>query len=362
MHYRTMHRTLMAAAACIAAHRSIAAQAARPDSVSAPIHDVRYDVAFGAGRRTSRREREHDVRDGGNGAGAAVASGLDPGRLRAREFCPLGHGLRGDRRERQAARLGQARLRHVAHPPGGREDGARAVHLQRGLARQRETWAKPDFLLFNGTNLFLYPEGQLARLSEHGDGAHRAGVARHHRARRAAEPRTYSATNYHDLVDMPFFVGRYDLDSARISNKWVRYATYPAGVVAGTARASAWEQLKRVIPAESRSIRRSAVDNYTVMQIVDSSFGGASGLEHQNSHVDVLAPSYVGSEFQPSLYAHEIFHSWNVKRLRPADMWPYQYSHPQPTPWLWVSEGITDYYADLAEVRGGVVNDRASTR
>jgi predicted metalloprotease with PDZ domain len=70
----------------------------------------------------------------------------------------------------------------------------------------------------------------------------------------------------------------------------------------------------------------------------------------------VLAPSYVGSEFQPSLYAHEIFHSWNVKRLRPADMWPYHYSRPQPTPWLWVSEGITDYYADLSEVRGGVID------
>jgi predicted metalloprotease with PDZ domain len=37
-------------------------------------------------------------------------------------------------------------------------------------------------------------------------------------------------------------------------------------------------------------------------------------------------------------------------------MWPYHYSRPQPTPWLWVSEGITDYYADLAEVRGGVVD------
>src|SRR5439155_4948251 len=98
--------------------------------------------------------------------------------------------------------------------------------------------------------------------------------------------------------------------------------------------------------------------SYTVMQIVDSTYGGASGLEHQNSHVDVVAPAYVGSEFQPSLYAHEIFHSWNVKRLRPADMWPYEYSHPQPTPWLWVSEGITDYYADLAEVRGGVVDQR----
>jgi predicted metalloprotease with PDZ domain len=38
-------------------------------------------------------------------------------------------------------------------------------------------------------------------------------------------------------------------------------------------------------------------------------------------------------------------------------MWPYVYSTPEPTPWLWVSEGITDYYADLAEVRGKVVTD-----
>ena len=60
-----------------------------------------------------------------------------------------------------------------------------------------------------------------------------------------------------------------------------------------------------------------------------------------------------------SLYAHEIFHSWNVKRLRPSDLWPYKYDEPQPTPLLWISEGITDYYADLAEVRGGVVDANA---
>jgi predicted metalloprotease with PDZ domain len=72
--------------------------------------------------------------------------------------------------------------------------------------------------------------------------------------------------------------------------------------------------------------------------------------------VDLITPLAIGSEFMPSLYAHEIFHGWNVKRLRPADLWPYQYAHEQPTPWLWVSEGITDYYADLAELRGGVID------
>jgi predicted metalloprotease with PDZ domain len=115
--------------------------------------------------------------------------------------------------------------------------------------------------------------------------------------------------------------------------------------------------LKRVIPPEVAVFGEVPWDSYTVMQIADSSYQGASGLEHQNSHVDVVTPLAIGSDFQPSLYAHEIFHSWNVKRLRPADMWPYAYDHAQPTPWLWVSEGITDYYADLAEVRGGVIDE-----
>jgi Predicted protease with the C-terminal PDZ domain len=64
----------------------------------------------------------------------------------------------------------------------------------------------------------------------------------------------------------------------------------------------------------------------------------------------------LGSPVLPSLYAHEIFHAWNVKRLRPADMYPYRYDRPQPTALLWISEGITDYYSDLAQVRGGTVD------
>src|SRR5690349_24850792 len=92
------------------------------------------------------------------------------------------------------------------------------------------------------------------------------------------------------------------------------------------------------------------------MWITDSAGAGMSGLEHSNSHVDVSIPAGMGSEFQPRLFAHEIFHAWNVKRLRPADLVPYRYDRSQPTPWLWVSEGITDYYADLAMVRGGIVD------
>ena len=222
------------------------------------------------------------------------------------------------------------------------------------------SWARPDFLLFNGTNLFLYPEGRplafpaQVTIRTEPDWKIATGMS----TRGSPSARTYGATNYHDLVDMPFFVGRFDLDSAQISGKWVRFASYPEGSVSGAVRTNVWDWLKRAIPKEAAVFGEVPFENYTVMQIADSTYMGASGLEHQSSHVDVITPLAIQSEFMPSLYAHEIFHAWNVKRLRPADMWPYVYDREQPTPWLWVSEGITDYYADLAEVRGGIVDEK----
>ena len=217
------------------------------------------------------------------------------------------------------------------------------------------SWSRDDFLLFNGTNVFMYAEGRPlsfpARVTVNTDAGWTIATGM-----TPAGRNTFTAPNYHDLVDMPFFVGAFDLDSVSAAGKWLRFASYPRGVVSGAARALVLSQLSKVVPPEIAVFGEAQWSTYTVMQIVDSSFGGASGLEHQNSHVDILSPPFVGSDFQPSLYAHEIFHSWNVKRLRPLDMWPYVYSRPMPTPWLWVSEGITDYYADLAEARGGVID------
>ena len=122
-------------------------------------------------------------------------------------------------------------------------------------------------------------------------------------------------------------------------------------------RVEAWDQLKRIIPVEVNVFGEVPWDSYTLMQIADTTYGGYSGLEHAASHVDIVAPGFIGSDAQPSLYAHEIFHAWNVKRLRPADLVPYRYDREQPTTWLWMSEGITDYYADLALIRAGLVEE-----
>src|SRR5690606_38202727 len=70
-------------------------------------------------------------------------------------------------------------------------------------------------------------------------------------------------------------------------------------------------------------------------------------------------PAGIGQPWIASVTAHEMFHAFNVKRLRPAEMVPYRYDVAQPTVWLWVSEGITDYYADLTMLRGGVIDAAA---
>jgi predicted metalloprotease with PDZ domain len=111
-----------------------------------------------------------------------------------------------------------------------------------------------------------------------------------------------------------------------------------------------------MVPAMSRVFAETPWTDYTTLLIFDSTFGGGSALEHSNSHVGIYNPGFIGTPILASITAHEIFHAWNVKRLRPAEMVPYRYDAPQPTTLLWVSEGITDYYADLALLRGGVID------
>jgi predicted metalloprotease with PDZ domain len=177
--------------------------------------------------------------------------------------------------------------------------------------------------------------------------------------RRGPDAGSFGEKNYHDLVDMPFLVGLFDYDSMKVGNKWARLATYPAGQMAGPARDSIWHDIARMIPVESAVFQEAPWDNYTVMMVFDKNFGGGSALEHQASHLGIYTPQLIGQVVLSSITAHEMFHSWNVKRMRPAEMVPYRYDVAEPTPWLWVSEGITDYYADLTLVRGGIVDSAA---
>jgi predicted metalloprotease with PDZ domain len=347
--------SLCAAAVPVAAQESVAALR------SAPISNLRYEVTFDRAAGSARRLRVATTFDV-DGPGPVILSlpAWTPGAYEMSWFARwvtgfAAQGAAGSALDWDEVDYDTWRI----DPRGSRSVTVRFDYIADSLDNAM-SWTRPDFALFNGTNLFLYPEGRgfdfraQVTVRTEADWRVATGMAR---SAGSGPQNSYTASNYHDLVDMPFFVGRFDIDSAQILGKWTRLATYPAGSVAGAYRSTVWDQVRKMIPPEAAVFAGEVPwDTYTILQIADSTYRGASGLEHQNSHVDVLTPLAIGSDFMPSLYAHEIFHAWNVKRLRPQDLWPYVYDRPQPTALLWVSEGITDYYADLALVRGGVTD------
>jgi predicted metalloprotease with PDZ domain len=335
---------------------------ASADPVSAPISNVRYTITF---NDATARDRLLEVAMTFDVASAAPVllslPAWTPGAYEISNFAKklVGFAPRATRSGVAGDTLVWDKLDYDTWrlQPGAARSVTVGFSYVADSLDNAASWSTQDFAMFNGTNLFLYPEGRPAEfpatvtIVTKDDWKVVTGMKP---AAAASTPRTYSATNYHDLVDMPFMVGAFDLDSTRIADRWTRLATYPERSLSAGHRADVWRVLEKVIPPQVAVFGEVPWDTYTVMQVADSSFPSASGLEHQNSHVDVITPLAIGHPFMPSLYAHEVFHAWNVKRLRPVELWPYRYDRAQPTTLLWMSEGITDYYADLSLVRGGV--------
>jgi len=350
-----LHRLLSPAWAALFAVPLVAGAETTPVR-SAPISGIRYEVTFDATTAPSRTLRVGMTFDV-TGPGPVLLSlpAWTPGAYEISNFARWvsnfgatagGKALTWDKLDPDTWRL--------------RADGARNVTVSFDyLADSLDNaiaWARGNFVFFNGTNIFLYPEGRPMEFASTvtvktdpswlvTTGMTPAGAAR-----------TYKASSFHDLVDMPFFVGQYDVDSTQIANKTVRMASWPKGSLQGAARTLFWDHQKKVLPAMGAVFNDMPFDTYTTFIVFDSTSGGGSALEHQNSHVGIYTPLLVESVLFPSITAHEMIHAWNVKRLRPADMVPYRYAQPQPTTWLWVSEGITDYYSDVVLARAGIID------
>jgi predicted metalloprotease with PDZ domain len=99
-------------------------------------------------------------------------------------------------------------------------------------------------------------------------------------------------------------------------------------------------------------------DKYVFINMITEAGGG---LEHKNSTVLMTSRWAMGT--RPSylawlnLVSHEFFHVWNVKRLRPAALGPFDYENETYSPSLWMSEGFTSYYGDLLVRRAGIASD-----
>jgi predicted metalloprotease with PDZ domain len=119
--------------------------------------------------------------------------------------------------------------------------------------------------------------------------------------------------------------------------------------------ARAARDLERIVQADKQLWGSLPYDKYVFFNLLVSASGG---LEHKNAVVMMASRWATGTRDKYlawlSLASHEYFHLWNVKRLRPLELGPFDYEHEVYPRSLWISEGLTDYYADRQLARAGL--------
>ena len=160
-------------------------------------------------------------------------------------------------------------------------------------------WTSPNFAFFNGTNLFLYPVGRgfdwPASVAVHTEADWRVATG----MTPTDKPNKFREANYHDLTDMPFYVGRFAFDSTRASDRWFRLALYPASSLTTARRDRIFAWLRKFVPTEVAVFGEAPFRNYTIFQRSDT-FVNGGGLEHQSSQVDEVHVSQLDAPGCPA--------------------------------------------------------------
>ena len=202
--------------------------------------------------------------------------------------------------------------------------------------------------------LYLYVAGQLARPAtvtiQPPANWTRIATGLDPVARRA---NTYSAANFDVLYDAPILMG--NQESLRFDVKGVPHFVALENLPAVVDRVKMLADLKRMVEAATGIIGDIPYKHYTFLLMGS----GNGGIEHLNSASIFFntgerlgnPDAYLG---WLSYVAHEYFHNFNVKRIRPIALGPFDYDRENLTKMLWVSEGLSVYYQDLVLVRAGL--------
>ena len=179
---------------------------------------------------------------------------------------------------------------------------------------------------------------------------------------------SYCAHNYDELVDCPVEMG--DFWSGTFTACGVPHRFVVAGAPASFDGERLLRDTQKICEAEINFWGVAPHADYVFM--LNVTHDGYGGLEHCNSTalicsrpdlprigVDKASDGYVQLL---GLISHEYFHTWNVKRLRPAELVPYNYDQENYTELLWFFEGFTSYYDDLLLRRAGLIDDATYLR
>jgi predicted metalloprotease with PDZ domain len=170
------------------------------------------------------------------------------------------------------------------------------------------------------------------------------------------DEKTFEASSYDRLIDTPMEIApdcpiMTFKDAGRTFRVAVHsYESDPSGVK------ELERGVEKIVQSEMAMMPGPDFEHYTFIFHFDPDIEAGDGMEHLNSTQIILRGSPSGSALNEALEdaAHEFFHVWNVKRLRPAALGPFDYTRENYTRSLWVAEGITSYYAYVSLLRSGL--------
>jgi predicted metalloprotease with PDZ domain len=165
------------------------------------------------------------------------------------------------------------------------------------------------------------------------------------------EASTFKAPTYDVLADAPVEMGNFADDTftaAGAPHHVILYGDYK-----NIDKAKLKDYCQRIANVETSFFGGAPFARYFFeFRATSAGSRGAGGLEHLGS-TEIGTIGDVNDRVR-SVIAHEYFHAWNVKRIRPFVLGPFNYVDPPHTANLWWSEGVTSYYGDLLSLRGGL--------
>lgn len=167
----------------------------------------------------------------------------------------------------------------------------------------------------------------------------------------------FKAQNYEELVDSPIMAG--DLEILEFTSKGTPHQiAYNRGAVA-VDKARVVSDLKTMVDETRGFWNEKPWPHYAFLLAFRTNTGG--GLEHSYSTFVNVNPERfatpAGYDAFVSLLAHEYQHAFNVKRLRPVELGPFDYETPPTVSTLWISEGLTSYFSNLMLRRSGLIDE-----
>ena len=168
--------------------------------------------------------------------------------------------------------------------------------------------------------------------------------------------------NWDIMIDTPTEVAPdWTEDNFEVDGKKYHVVVHSFGPEGGR-RAAIVKDIEKIVRAEVAMWGPPEFNEYTFLIHFAADDRSGDGMEHLTS-TQIIQPGALGERgvYQRTLgtVSHEFFHVWNVKRLRPLELGPWDFTRPLATRGLWVAEGFTNYYGHLMLRRAGLFDDRA---